>query len=300
MMRNICLIAVVAVTVAFSGCSYLGPCLDGTGPVISDLRDIGDFNGVSNTGSFDVYVTRADSFSVEVIAQASLIPIIETYVSGYTLVVKTQHDVCYRSSTPVKVLVSMPETVLLRLTGSGRVLAEMATSSEVEISNSGSGSMEIDSVMADKYVLSNSGSGHISILDSYINELDAVQSGSGAILCGTLFGATDIKIRHSSSGLVTAGVIDGTAVDVVLSGSGKVELTGDVEVAEYSLNSSGRIDALDLMASDIDAISTGSGKIFVWATDILDATITGSGDIIYRGNPVITARITGSGRVRSY
>lgn len=67
-----------------------------------------------------------------------------------------------------------------------------------------------------------------------------------------------------------------------LNGSGPIKLSGDVEVAEYSLNSSGKIDALDLMASDVDAISTGSG------------------DIIYRGYPMVNTTITGSGSVRSY
>ena len=60
-----------------------------------------------------------------------------------------------------------------------------------------------------------------------------------------------------------AMIEDGTVMDALLSGSGQIELAGDVEVAEYSLNSSGRIDALDLEASDVDATNTGSGNIYV-------------------------------------
>lgn len=300
MMKNKWLIGIVILTATISGCSYFGPCFDGSGPVISDFRDIDNFTGVSNTGSFDVYVKHADTFGVEVVAQENLIPVIETYVSGYTLIVKTQNGTCIRSSTPIRVNVSLPETEILRLSGSGRVYADIVSGREVEISNSGSGNMAIDSVIADIYLLGNSGSGHISITGSDINEIEAVQSGSGAIMCGTLSGTTEVKMRHSSSGDISAAIIDGAVIDVVLSGSGTLELTGDVETAEYTLNSSGRIDALDLMGSDVQATSTGSGKIYVWATDLLDATITGSGDIIYRGNPVITTRITGTGNVRSY
>jgi hypothetical protein len=300
MMRKTWLTGVIITAVALSGCNYMGPCINGSGPVVSEFRDMGTFTGINNTGSFDIYVTRADTFSIEVRAQENLIPYIETYVSGYTLIVQTQNDVCYRSSSPVEVYISMPETEVLRLTGSGKVLADVAMSPEVEISNSGSGYMEIDSVKADTYMLSNSGSGHISIEGTYVNEFDAVQSGSGALVCGTLYGATEVKMRHSSSGLISAVLIEGTVLDVVLSGSGTIELGGDVDVAEYILNSSGRIDALDLRASDVDATNTGSGKVYLWATDFLDATITGSGDIIYRGNPLITTRITGSGSLRSY
>jgi hypothetical protein len=95
-------------------------------------------------------------------------------------------------------------------------------------------------------------------------------------------------------------VLNGTVVDVILSGSGKVELTGDAVLAEYSLNSSGRLDALNLEVPDVDANSNGSGDLFVWATDFLDATVTGSGSIYYRGNPQLTSTITGSGNVRPY
>ncbi|MCK4879561.1 MAG: DUF2807 domain-containing protein [Bacteroidales bacterium] len=300
MMRRIWFIGVVVAIAALSGCFYYGPCLNGSGPVITERRDVEEFTGVVNSGSFDLFVTRADSFSVEVIAQENLIPIIETYVSGYTLIVKTENDACFRSGLPVEVYISMPETELLRLTGSGRVFADIAASSEVEISNSGSGFMEIDSVMAETSILSNSGSGYISIVETYVNEVDVVQSGSGAILCGTLLGATEVNMRHNSSGRISAMVLDGTVMDAVLNGSGQIELAGDVEVAEYSLNSSGRVDALDLEASDVKAIHTGSGKIYLWANDLLDATITGSGHIIYRGDPVITTRITGTGSVRPY
>jgi Putative auto-transporter adhesin, head GIN domain len=300
MMKRILFIGMLVATATFSGCFYYGPCLNGSGPVISEVREIGDFTGVTNTGSFDVFITNADEYSVEIIAQENLIPIIETYVSGYTLIVKTQNDACFKSSSAVEIHVSMPETELLRLSGSGRVFADLLESTEVEISNSGSGYMEIDSVMADSYVVSNAGSGYLSVEGSYVSEMDAIQSGSGGILCGILYGAAEINIRHSSSGRVEATMVDGTVMDVVLSGSGRVLLEGEVELAEYSLNSSGRIDALDLLASDVEATNTGSGKIYLWASDLLDATITGSGDIIYRGNPQLSARITGSGSLRAY
>ena len=299
-MRKIGLIGVALALTTLSGCYYFGPCLNGSGPVISEEREIEDFTGVVNTGSFDLYITRADHFSVEVISQENLLPIIETYVSGNTLIVKTENDVCYRSDSPVEVFVSMPETELLRLTGSGRVFADVVENVEAEVSNSGSGRMEIDSIMAESGLLSNSGSGSVAVSYLYLNEADFVQSGSGAILCGTLSGTREVDMRHSSSGRITATIVEGIVLDAILSGSGRLELAGAVEVADYSLISSGRLDALDLEASDVKAINSGSGNIFLWANDELDATITGSGDIIFRGDPVITSSITGSGSLRSY
>jgi len=299
-MRKIGLIGVALVLATLSGCYYFGHCLDGSGPVINEQREIEDFTGIVNTGSFDLFVTRADDFSVEVRAQANLLPVIETYVSGYTLIVQIEDGVCIRSNSNVEVHVTLPETELLRLTGSGRVFADVIESVEAEVSNSGSGRMEIDSMMAESGLLNNSGSGSVAVSYLYMNEADFVQSGSGAILCGTLSGTREVDMKHSSSGRITAMIVEGVVLDAVLSGSGRLELAGAVEVADYSLISSGRLDALDLEASDVKAINSGSGNIFLWATDELDATITGSGDIIFRGDPVITPSITGSGSLRSY
>ena len=81
MMKRVLLIGIVIATATFSGCYYYGPCLNGSGSVITEVREVEDFTGVSNTASFDVFVTRADKFSVEVIAQENLVSIIETYVS---------------------------------------------------------------------------------------------------------------------------------------------------------------------------------------------------------------------------
>jgi hypothetical protein len=299
MMRKIWLLGIVAAMGTLSGC-YYGPCIDGSGPVVSEIRVAEGFTGVTNTASFDVYITRADSFSVEVIAQENLLPVIETYVSGRTLIIQTDNNTCYRSGLPVEVHITMPGTEFLSLEGSGEVYADLLTSVDVEISNSGSGIIEVDSVLAESLIVSNAGSGYIALEGSYAVNVDAIQSGSGAILCGTLMGTGEVNIRHSSSGRVSAVVLDGVAADVDMSGSGRIDLSGELVEAEYALNSSGRIDALDLMASDVEASNTGSGDIYLWATGFLDATVTGSGDIIYQGDPQLTIRITGSGKIRSY
>ena len=283
-----------------SGCTYFGPCLDGSGPVISEQRGNVDFTGVVNTGSFDLYITRADNFSVEVRAQENLLPIIETYVSGSSLIVETENDVCYRSGSPVEVHISMPRTELLRLTGSGRVFADVLDSPEAEISNSGSGNMEISSTVAESFFVENSGSGSIEVDESVAGQADMIQSGSGTILLGSLSGAGVVHIRHSSSGRISAVILDVAELDIRLSGSGRVELGGYGEFGEYSLHSSGRIDAFDMEMAEVDATNSGSGDIYVWASDLLEATITGSGDIVFMGNPAITSSISGSGKLRAY
>jgi hypothetical protein len=268
--------------------------------VLDESREMGTFTAVTNTGSFDVYVKQSDTFSVVVRAQENLIPLIETNVVGRRLVIETRSNTCYRSSLPVEVHIGMPETDALSLNGSGRVFAGTVSSAEVEISNSGSGSMKIDSTLSEWLLLENSGSGNIEVNISYADQIDLIQSGSGAVVNGNVIGPAQVDIRHSSSGSIAAIILDVMELDVILSGSGRVELSGYGESAEYTLNSSGRIDAFDMEQSEVVASNSGSGDIFLWASDLLNATITGSGDIVYFGDPVISSRITGSGKLRPY
>jgi hypothetical protein len=299
-MKRLIIIGIVAASLGMTGCYYFGPCIDGSGPVLGEVRQLDGFNGVTNSGSFDVYVTLADEFHVEVVAHENLIPIIETEVSGNTLIIDTEEGACFRSSTPVEVYVSLPELEELNLTGSGELIAEKAEASFFDLSNSGSGFLSVDSIYADNFSVKNTGSGTIEVEEIQSAELNLVQSGSGTIDAGDLYGSGEVSIRHSSSGRVRLTVIDGNIVDAVMSGSGRTDLFGEALQASYTLSSSGKMDALELVVEDADATNTGSGNIFLWATETLNATITGSGDIIFRGEPIVSFQITGSGNVRSY
>jgi hypothetical protein len=299
-MRGITITGVTLFLATLAGCYYFGPCIDGSGPVVSETREISGFSGVTNTGSFDVYIQSADVFDVEVRAQENLLPIIETFVSGYTLIVRTKDDACFRSDLPVEVYISMPELEVLTLSGSGRIFAESAHTPVFECVNSGSGQLVIDTVHSHDLTAGNSGSGLVRIGEVNATEVGYFQSGSGTIDGGVVHGTSELKIRHSSSGLVKAILHGGRMVDGVLSGSGKIDLYGDAIMANYTLNSSGRVDALELMAEDVEATHTGSGNIWVYATNFLDVVITGSGDVIYRGDPVLNSNITGSGNLRRY
>ena len=125
-------------------------------------------------------------------------------------------------------------------------------------------------------------------------------TGTGTIDAGDSYNTVDVEIRHSSSGRVRTSIFNGDNVDAIMSGSGRIDLYGEADAASYTLNSSGKIDALELMVASAVATITGSGKIFLYATDYLNATITGSGDVLYRGSPTISFQITGSGSVKPY
>lgn len=293
--------AIAILSSLFTACTYLGPCVSGSGPMVSEIREVTGFSGVVNTTSFDVYVSEADSFGVEIRAQGNLIPLIETFTSGSVLYVESKNTTCFRSSNPIEVHVSLPVLERVRNSGSGSLVADILSSEfDGDIANSGSGELQVDSIYAPFVLIENSGSGRI--ITEYIDAavLDIRQSGSGSISGGSFINNTDLEIRHSSSGRVSGELMMGDEVRISMSGSGSVMIEGEAGTGDFRLSSSGKVDVLDLRLKEAFAQNTGSGRIYTWVMDVLRAEITGSGDILYRGDPEIYFQDSGSGSLIKY
>ena len=123
------------------------------------------------------------------------------------------------------------------------------------------------------------------------------QSGSGKITAD-YFESGGFELSVSGSGSISASV-DAAVIDAGISGSGKIEIFGSATQTNFNVSGSGRINSYDLETKNCDARISGSGSIYVSATDLVRATISGSGNVFYIGNPDIDTHISGSGRVIS-
>ena len=102
----------------------------------------------------------------------------------------------------------------------------------------------------------------------------------------------------AGSGIVSATEIRTPSLTVDLSGSGVVRLSGLATQLDVSLTGSGDAQLEQLIAQEVHAIVSGSGRILVTATKSLDASVPGSGAIMYRGNPEqVTTNISGTGAI---
>jgi len=119
--------------------------------------------------------------------------------------------------------------------------------------------------------------------------------GSGVIFCDYLIIVNYLKIELTGSGIIDLKDIDAYEIDVLLSGSGEIDLWGVVGEGDLDISGSGKIKAYHLEQDKCYASITGSGDMYVFVYDYLDAHISGSGNIFYRGNPLIDVKITGSG-----
>lgn len=122
-------------------------------------------------------------------------------------------------------------------------------------------------------------------------------SGSGKIKTGSFVSNdNDFRISVSGSGDIDTN-ISADHISTHVSGSGVVYLQGDTYETAFVVSGSGKIKAYDLVQEHCNATISGSGDMFVNASETIDARISGSGRVYYINHPVIHTSISGSGKV---
>ena len=102
----------------------------------------------------------------------------------------------------------------------------------------------------------------------------------------------------TGSGNIVGDDIEAESLKVDLPGSGTLTGTGTATRLDVTVGGSGVVQFTQLVAKDVRAAVSGSGSIFITATNSLDASISGSGAIVYMGNPQdVTRSVTGSGAI---
>jgi Putative auto-transporter adhesin, head GIN domain len=108
------------------------------------------------------------------------------------------------------------------------------------------------------------------------------------------------ELTLSGSGTIDADGVDVDEFTIALSGSGAVSASGRALHVDVKLNGSGDVQLQDLLARDVRATMSGTGRIAVHATESLDASVPGTGSIVYTGNPPqVRKSVDGIGSVTS-
>ena len=92
--------------------------------------------------------------------------------------------------------------------------------------------------------------------------------------------------------------IEAKSLKIDLSGASECDFKGKVDELRVQLSGAGDIDALDLVARDVEIDMSGAGGARVYAKDKLDVSISGVGSVRYRGEPEIHKNISGLGSLK--
>lgn len=202
---------------SFLGKLFGGNAIKGSGDLVTQPRDVPEFNKIRTSGAFDVFVTIGSSQSLEVTFDDNLVDFIKTEVKGKTL--RLYSDESYRSSRGCKIVVTVP--------------------SLEAISASGSGDFEIDNLTGDYFEYNISGSGDLTV-NGEVTDLEISVSGSGDVDAKNLK-AENAWVQISGSGDVE--VYAGRSLNCSVAGSGDIRYYGEPTDISRSVSGSGSIRA---------------------------------------------------------
>ena len=123
-------------------------------------------------------------------------------------------------------------------------------------------------------------------------------------LSGAIKMVSDSVLRLGSLDIMVTGAarldfeIEAKKLIIDLSGASECDFRGKVDEFRVHLSGAGDIDALDLIARDVEIDLSGAGGARVNAKDRLDVSISGLGSVRYRGEPEIHKNISGLGSLK--
>ena len=209
----------------------------GNGKLIEKTRQVGDFDALGVSGSFDVFLVKGQEGKVIVNVEQNLEPYLITEVQNGTLKVKWKKGTNVRTTKSTKVTVHFEDLSGVALAGSGDIVSrDPIATDELDIAVAGSGDirLELDAMESTAAV---SGSGDIELSGTSKN-FDAAVAGSGDIKAYELKSEkADLKI--SGSGTIHAQVSNELIARI--SGSGNIKYKGNPRIEDVKVSGSGNV-----------------------------------------------------------
>lgn len=140
------------------------------------------------------------------------------------------------------------------------------------------------------------GSGSIDTETFESKEFSAVNDGSGNIST-YIRGSEEVYVRVDGSGNLDINV-ETENLQAIGDGSGELRISGTGLTSDMEVHGSGSIRSNDFIQESSNALSDGSGSIYLYVSEYLNGKVFGSGSIYYAGNPInVDKEINGSGNI---
>jgi len=203
------------------------PTKASSGQGTTEQRTVASFDAIEISGAFDVKVRQASQPSLEVKAQADLLPLIETTVeNGKTLRLRWKPQAKVWHTGKVSIDVGAVTLSSLASSGSSDVRVETFNTPKLAAAVSGSGDLQLKGLTTQELNLVISGSGDVAA-QGQANKLSVRIAGSGDVKAPELK-ADNVTIRIAGSG--GAVVHADKTLEVSIAGSGDVRFSGNAEV----------------------------------------------------------------------
>jgi hypothetical protein len=236
--KRISLVLLLVVTIfAVSACDAVN--VTGSGDMITETRQVNNFDNIDLSGQGKVIVTQSGSESLSIETDDNVMEHLKIEVEGGTLKIGFDEGLRIIDPTQLTFYVGVDNLTGLNLSGSGDIQAETLETSRLELKVSGSGNVSVADLQASEVAAEISGSGEIH-LDGDVPDQDVDISGSGKYLAGDLCSAS-VSVSVSGSGNATVCATEKLSADV--SGSGSIDYYGR-PVVDISESGSGDVNSL--------------------------------------------------------
>jgi hypothetical protein len=220
-----------------SSCSNMGSHGErGSGPVLSEIREVAHFHSIEIQGSCQVIFKKDMQQELVVEAESNILPLIKTWVrNDGTLIIENERN--YSSDEGVMIHVSMQEIRRFDILGAAKLVGEQAFScNDLSLTIEGAGKIEMH-VDAANVTGRIAGSGHIFLAGS-TNFHDFKIIGAGK-LEALNFVTSSYKISIAGAGQCHIHVTK--ILDLILAGAGIVYYKGDPEVINPQITGAGSL-----------------------------------------------------------
>jgi hypothetical protein len=208
------LIAATLVAVSLTSCNHnfnFGNSVTGSGNVITEKRNVANFDKVTVSQGLECEVIFSDKSEVTIEADENLIKGIHTTVQNGTLDITSEYD-NYINVKSKRIIVHMPKIVSLESTsGSTLKSGNILNSDDITFKSSSGSYLEVE-VEADKVTLETSSGSEQKVTGKALKVFTASSSGSHIDANGLLANEVKAQASSGSSTSVNAAVLlDGKA-----------------------------------------------------------------------------------------
>ena len=222
-------ILMVLMTIYVSSCGE--KCIEPSGGIITDNRDLEAFSGLDIQIPANVTIIAGGAPSISIKAQESFVNAISTAIGRNTL--KVKGNLCKASNDDVEIVVTTKQFDDISISGSANLNSDTPLrSDDLELTINGSGNILLGVFTRNTYC-NVDGSGLIT-LNGTSQKLDVRLNGSGEFN-GLGFNSFKAKVKINGSGNASIVTHDKLSADIV--GSGNINYSGDPKIdMSISLN----------------------------------------------------------------
>ena len=211
--------------------------IKGSGNIINEIRNVGSFDKVAVSGSFDVFLVEGNEGKLDIKIEDNLLAYLVTEVDNGKLKIKWKKGTSINTRKAVIITVYYKGIEAVSLSGSGDIIGkDLLKSNNFKVTVAGSGDIKLN-VKTNEIDAAISGSGDID-LEGSSESFTAAIAGSGDIDAVNL--KTDkAALRISGSGGITITVIN--ELNAKISGSGDIKYKGNPKIEDIKVSGSGDV-----------------------------------------------------------